>query len=374
LLTALLVLRSPGPKARADGSLAYKYEDYREADGRIAVRTQSTAAEQDLGFDTRLKLTGTLDAIAGATPTGQPAPAGSDQVGLTQLHERRKAWSGDLSHQFGPVNLDAGFAESRESDYVSRGWSVTALIEANEKNTTFRAGLAGTDDRVEIFFASGYRPKHTQDAILGVTQLIDPLTFVTLNLSGGRANGYLSEQHKQVEKTLQLFPGVFLPEAFAENRPDHRAKGIAYLSLNRALPTLHAAVEGSYRFYHDSYGVTAQTLELGWLQQLGARLILQPTLRYFTQTAANFYHYNLDDTAIMPVRIPNGQGQLYSSDFRLSALDTWSYGLKAIWTVADWLQLDLAYARYDMRGRDGVTPASAYTRAGITTAGVKLLW
>ncbi len=368
------MLRSPVPKARADGSLAYKYEDYREADGRIAVRTQSTAAEQDLGFDTRLKLTGTLDAITGATPTGQPAPAGSEQVGLTQLHERRKAWSGDLSHQFGPVNLDAGFAESREGDYVSRGWSVTTLTDLNDKNTTVRAGLAGTDDRVEVFFEPAWLPKHTQDAILGVTQLLNPLTFVTLNLSGGQAHGYLSEQHKQVEKTLQLFPGVFLPEAFAENRPDHRTKGLAYLSANRALPKLHAAVEGSYRFYHDTYGVTAETVELAWFQHLGSRLILQPSVRYFQQTAANFYHYDLDDTAIVPVRIPNGQGQLYSSDFRLSALETWSYGLKAVWTVADWLQLDLAYARYDMHGRDGVTPASAYTRAGITTAGIKLLW
>lgn len=374
MLAALLVLRSPAPKARADGSLAYKYEDYREADGRIAVRTQSTSAEQDLGFDTRLKLTGTLDAITGATPTGQPAPAGSGQVGLTQLHERRKAWSGDLSHQFGPVNLDAGFAESREGDYVSRGWSVTTLTDLNDKNTTVRAGLAGTDDRVEVFFEPAWLPKHTRDAILGVTQLLNPLTFVTVNLSGGQANGYLSEQHKQVEKTLQLFPGVFLPEAFAENRPDHRTKGLAYLSANRALPKLHAAVEGSYRFYHDTYGVTAETVELAWFQHLGPRLILQPSVRYFQQTAASFYHYNLDDTAIVPVRLPNGQGQLYSSDFRLSALDTWSYGLKAIWTVADWLQLDLAYARYDMHGRDGVTPASAYVRAGITTAGIKLLW
>jgi len=27
-----------------------------------------------------------------------------------------------------------------------------------------------------------------------------------------------------------------------------------------------------------------------------------------------------------------------------------------------------------MRGRDGVTPESAYPRAGITTAGAKIIW
>jgi hypothetical protein len=30
-----------------------------------------------------------------ATPTGRPAPPGSDQVTFTEIHTRRKAWSGD---------------------------------------------------------------------------------------------------------------------------------------------------------------------------------------------------------------------------------------------------------------------------------------
>ncbi|HLP24907.1 MAG TPA: DUF3570 domain-containing protein, partial [Acidobacteriota bacterium] len=84
-------------RARAENALTYKYEDYSEANDRIAVTTQSALLEQDLGHDIRLKLQGVTDAIVGATPNGQPAPAGSDQVVLTHMDDRRNEWSIDLA-------------------------------------------------------------------------------------------------------------------------------------------------------------------------------------------------------------------------------------------------------------------------------------
>jgi Asp-tRNA(Asn)/Glu-tRNA(Gln) amidotransferase A subunit family amidase len=36
--------------------------------------------------------------------------------------------------------------------------------------------------------------------------------------------------------------------------------------------------------------------------------------------------------------------------------------------------LDAAIERYEMHGRDGVTPASAYCSARITTVGLKFSW
>src|SRR5438105_2621327 len=88
------------PRARAETGISYKYEDYREAGGRIAVQTQGALIEQGIGTEMRVKFEGVIDAIAGATPNGQPAPAGSNQVPLSTLHERRKAWSADFSRQF----------------------------------------------------------------------------------------------------------------------------------------------------------------------------------------------------------------------------------------------------------------------------------
>jgi Protein of unknown function (DUF3570) len=364
----------PQRAVRAEDSLSYKYEDYEEAAGRIGVKEQAGAVSQDLTPEMNLKLTGTLDAITGATPTGQPAAAGSDQVPLTKLTERRKEWTGDLSRQFSSFSIDAGFADSRESDYVSSGWSVNSTIDFNQKNTTLLLGAAGTSDRVEVFFEPAYLPKHSGQGVIGLTQLLDPLTSVSLTVTWGRATGYLGEQHKQVEKTILFRPGISLAEAFGENRPDEKDHGSALLALNRAFPALAGALEGSYRFYRDTFGVTGHTLEASWYQHIGSKFALQPSLRFYDQTAARFYYYNLDATAIIPVHIPNGQGPFYSSDYRLSALNDYSLGAKAIWTLSDRLELNLAFERYQMRGRDSVTPQSAYPLAAITTIGAKFSW
>jgi hypothetical protein len=374
LLAAALALCAPRPSARADDFIAYNYENYREEDGRITVETQSSSVNQDIPAGGHISLTGTIDAVSGASPTGRPAPEGSDQVDLTQINSRRKAWSGDYSEQVRNFNVDAGFAESRESDYVSFGWSVNTLTDFNEKNTTLRVGAAGTDDRVEVFFEPAYLPKHTRSAIAGITQVLDPLTFVSLNVTLGEADGYLAEPYKIVEKSIEIVPSVFLPEAFGENSPNERNSESVYTSINRAVPKLNGAVEASYRLYADTYGIVANTLTVSWLQRVGSKLLLEPSVRYYEQTAARFYYYNLDDTPIIPTRIPTGTGPYYTSDFRLSAEDDYTYGLKATWRVADRIQLTASYDRYVMSGRDGVTPQSAYPRAGITTLGARFSW
>jgi hypothetical protein len=375
-VAAALSLCLARPYARADGSVGYMFENYREEDGRVTVETQSGSADQDVGAFGHLSLTGTIDAVAGATPTGQPAPEGSDQVVLTQFHSRRKAWAGSYSEQVGNVNVEAGFADSREPDYVSEGWSVSTLADFNEKNTTVRLGAAGTDDRVEVFFTpqQTYLPKRTNDAILGVTQLIDPLTVATLNVSWGRATGYLSEPHKFVSKSIEIIQNIFLLEDFAENSPGERNKASVYASVNRAIPAAHGALEASYRFYSDTWGVVANTAEVDWFQHVGGRVVLEPSVRLYQQGAANFYYYNLDSTPIIPVRQPLGTGPNYSSDFRLSAMRNLEYGLKLTWSVSDRLQVEMAYKRYEMWGTDGVTSASAYPTAGIASLGAKLLW
>jgi hypothetical protein len=373
-LSALLVLLAPRA-ARAENSVAFKYTDYREADDRIAVKTQGAYIEKDLGTEMHLKFEGVLDAITGATHTGQPAPAGTTQVPLSAIHDRRKAWNADFSRQFPGINVAVGFGNSRESDYVSNGWSLNTVTDFNQKNTTLLAGVAGTDDDVKVFFQRPWVKKRSNDVILGVTQLLDRNTSLSVNVTWGRVTGFLADPYKLVQKNTELIPGVFLPLTYGENRPHERNKGILLLGLNRSFPELRGALDATYRFYHDTYGTDAHTLDLAWFQRLGERFILRPSFRYYQQTAADFYHYDLDQTKITPFSGgPVATGPFYSSDFRLSAMRTTTFGLKGIWNVTDAIALDLAVDQYAMHGRDGVTPASAYCKARIVTAGIKYTW
>jgi hypothetical protein len=58
----------------------------------------------------------------------------------------------------------------------------------------------------------------------------------------------------------------------------------------------------------------------------------------------------------------------------LSALQTFTYGMKIVWDATPALQFDAAFERYDMRGTDRVTPQSAYCRANIITLGARFAW
>ena len=374
VLSTLLVWLAPRV-ARSEDAVRYKYQDYKESGGRIAVEVHSAGIEKDIGTSTHVKIEGVIDAIAGATPNGQPAPAGSDQVPLSKLTERRKAWNAVFSHQFERVNLALGVANSRESDYVSTGWSVNTLTDFNQKNTTLLVGVAGTDDDIRVFYQSARANKQTNDVIVGVTQLLDPRTSVSFNLTWGRQSGYLSDPYKLVQKNTEIIPGVSLPLTFAENRPADRDKWIGMAVLNRAFPEMHGTIDFSYRFYHDTYDTNSHTLDLGWFQNIGERFVVRPGVRFYTQSAADFYYYKLDGTSVVPVGgPPRTDGPFYSSDYRLSEMRTLTYGLKVVWNATEALQFDAAYERYDMRGTDGVTPQSAYCRANIYTVGAKFSW
>jgi hypothetical protein len=291
------------------------------------------------------------------------------------MTDRRKAWNATLAHQFKRVNLAVGFGNSRESDYVSDGWSLNTLTDFNQKNTTVLLGVAGTNDDIRVFYQPEWTEKKTNDIIAGVTQLLDPRTAVTFNLTWGRQRGYLADPYKLVQKNTEIFPGISLPLTFPENRPAEREKWVALVALNHAFPEANAAIDLSYRYYHDTYGTDANTVDLAWFQNLGARVIVRPSVRFYDQSAASFYYYKLDGTPVVPLPgAPRPGGPFYSSDYRLSALRTLTYGLKVVWSATDALQFDAAYECYDMRGRGNSTPQSAYPRADIFTVGAKFAW
>jgi hypothetical protein len=375
LLTVIGLLAAISPRSRGENSVSYKFADYQEMGGRIGVQTQGAYIEQDLGTDMHLKVSGILDAIAGATPTGEPAPGGSTAVPLSDLHEYRKAWNADFSRQFQRVNVALAVGNSRESDYVSTGWSVNVVTDFNQKNTSLLTGLAGTDDTIKVFFQRDRARKRTNDVIVGVTQLLDPRTSVSVNVGWGRQTGHIADPYKLVQKSVEIFPGLFLPLTFGENRPGYREKWVVFTGLNRALPQLAGALEASYRYYRDTFGAGSHTLELSWFQRTGEKVILRPSLRLYEQNAADFYHYDLNSSSVIPRSgVPNPGGPFYSSDFRLSALRSATYGFKAVWKVTSFAQFDAAWEWYEMRGKDGVTPASAYPRARVVTLGAKFSW
>ena len=382
-VVACVLLLSHPKAARAEDSLTLKAQSWQEDNNRIRVDSQYALIEKDIGADTHVKVMGLIDTIAGATPNGENGNLTPDTtdpaVVLSKMEERRKAWNFDVNHEFKRVSLGLGYGVSRESDYLSNGWSLNTVTNFNQKNTNLLLGYGGTKDTImepKLGWTDN-RHKKGADFIVGLTQLLDPNTSVTGNVSYGRSTGFMSDPYKNVSSTM--FEGAPLGVYFSphENRPLEKNKVSIFTGINHNFESLNGALDGSYRYYHDSFGITSHTVTLEWIQKIGEHIIVQPSLRFVRQSASDFYYYNLDRSRIVTTNEPilgetgTGKAPFYSSDYRLSHLETINAGLKVVWKITGWLSVDGCYERYLMRGLDHVTPQDAYIKANTFTVGMK---
>lgn len=375
-------------RGKAEDRVDYRYEDYAEENDRIHVTTQGAY------FDTSLASWGTLhgnvvyDVISGATPTGAPPLIGQTAVGKAEMHDKRYAGSLEPSFKLGNQTISGQFSDSQESDYRSIGIAVNDAVDFNEKNTTVTVGFSHSFDEVqpnegELDYTTdapltGPLKKDDTDVLLGVVQLLGPATILSVDATLGYASGDLSDPYKRV-----LFDGFpynpgpdpnnpFPYTVFPERRPDHKFRQVGFVSLQHYFDKLNGAVEATARLHHDDFGITAGTLSLQWNQKLGKRVTISPLFRYHRQSAAYFYgtHFPGDPTdPSYPIPIP----QSYSSDYRLSSLESFTYGIELSARVWKHLSLEAGYKRFEMCGRDHITSADQYPKANIFS-GELTLW
>ncbi|MGZ4964875.1 MAG: DUF3570 domain-containing protein [Limisphaerales bacterium] len=287
----------------------------------------------------------------------------NNTVPLTQMHDFRTAFALGFPITFKQHEFTPSFAYSAESDYVSRGIAFNDAFNFNNKNTTLNFGWSGNFDIVRDENLV-WEHKSTHDFLVGVTQLLTPKSYVTANLTFGTETGYLSDPYRGVMTATNFFQdnpsdAALLPE----KRPRHRTREIIYLGYNQFVDSLNGGAEVSYRFFHDSWQINAHTIDLRWNQKVGKRLVLSPMFRYYYQTVASFYYVLVPDFNDLP--------SAYSSDYRLSELNTFSLGLRATYRIHKHLSLDAGYMRYVMRGLDAVTSQSAYPAANVFTVGLR---
>lgn len=363
-----------GQRLRGEDHADYRFNNYQEEASRIRVLTHSAFFE--LASRTAVTLSGeyVYDAISGASPTGAPPPKGSHQVPLATLEDVRRAGSFSAGIRWrGNQTTTPQIAYSEEHDYKSVGASLTHAIDLNEKNTTLSFGLAYTYDEISPKFWNGDNEfKNSADFLIGLSQLLGPKTVFAVNFTYGTSHGYLSDPYK-----VFRFSGYPLESVtFPEKRPGYRDKQIGFMSLTHFFAPLDGSAELTYRLYHDSYGIVSHAVGAGWFQKLGRHILVSPLFRFMDQSAADFYAVQLpgdptvspDDPFSPHIPIPDA----YSADYRLSHLQTFAYGLNVSVMLKAHLTFDVGYRRYEMYGKDHQTSPSAYPKANIFSAGLRL--
>ena len=334
------------------GLIALKYLDYRDwqpGGDRIRVRTPSFYARKPLSDSLQAEGSFVYDSISGASPLYHNTLSGASRLGVTDY---RTAGNAKLTKYFDPFAVGVGAAVSSERDYLSRALSLDVRISSDDRNRTYAFGVGGASDRINSTngVAEG-KERHTLDLLAGVTQALSPEAIVQSTVTYSPGHGYYSDPYKAIDI-----------------RPDHRRIFAWLTRYNQHLPWLDATVNLSYRYLHDSFGSSSHAAEFAWNQPLPDGWSMAPNLRYYTQSAADFY---FDP----PFAHGFVLGSPYSADARLSAFGALTSGVSIVKRLPDgWsfdIKLDFYRQRSDWRlggdGSPGLEPFSArWIQTGIS--------
>ena len=337
---------------RVDGGVLY----YSEQD-RVTVIEPVFFLRKKTGEDKYFNARLIFDTMTGASANGATAtdtpqtftsPSGTTTyttpAGQTPTHkfnDERVAISLEWERPIGRERQIVYAANaSVESDYMSVGLSTSLLQNFNDKLTTLTTGLSVSYDSVspeggvpvpmqllstivapppgdeDEGGEEGGESKAVFDAIVGFTQVLTRRALTQFNYSIGLSSGYLNDPYKVIS-VVDGSTGATVDYRF-ESRPDSRLRQNLYWKYVYHLP--RDVVHLAYRYYWDDWGITAHTLDLRYRFELPGRSYLQPHLRYSAQTAADFYHHSLVNTAPVPAYA--------SADYRLGDLVTTTVGIK----------------------------------------------
>jgi hypothetical protein len=358
--TCSLLGASPGPCVAEEGTRKWDLDtalQYYDEDERVSDVSANFLARR-LFKKGRLILRLAVDSLTGAsangatpavlpqtftTPSGRStytAGAGETPLDSTFL-DTRVALSGTWEQEMGRLSrFAAGMSFSDEYDYFHAGINGRWSRDFNQRNTTLSFGLALSDDTIDPVGGAplplapmlpvgdtsnkaGVDSKTVVDFLFGVTQVLTPRTIAQFNYSLSDSSGYLTDPYKLISVVDSVTgdpapgpPGV-TDLYYFENRPDSRTKHSLYGQIRHHLD--RDIVDVSYRFMTDDWGVDSHTIDFHYRWKLGG-FYLQPHLRYYTQSAADFYVTVLLDTDPVPTDA--------SAAYRLGELDTYTVGLK----------------------------------------------
>jgi hypothetical protein len=363
---ALLGTAVSTPVAAQDEASRWSFDStllyYGESDDRVQDVSAAVAAQRDFGDERKFSATLTADTLTGASASGAIAldrpqtftsPSGDavyttdagavplDDTFLDTRFALNASWAQPLARLY---TFSAGLGFSTEYDYTHLGANLSLSRDFNKRNTTLSVGAAWSQDDVDPVGGrpiplsqmldvgdksnkrDGSESKDVLDLLLGFTQVLNRTTVLRVNYSYSDSSGYLNDPYKLLSvvdplsgDTLARVPVGQGPDGIYvyESRPDARAKQSLYVEMKHAFatPVLHVA----YRYMTDDWGIDSNTAEVRLRWPLGAGYI-EPQLRYYMQSAADFYRASLIGGATLP--------RYASADFRLGDFDATTVGIK----------------------------------------------
>ena len=354
ILAAALALPGLGlaESAPEQGQVAIKllnYQDQQPGLKRIKVTAPSLQVLAPLGSAWSLEANAVSDHVSGASPKYHTAISGA-----SVMHDERHALDAKLTRYNERSSWGLSLGNSTENDYKSQTVALDAAFTSEDGNRTWNVGLGNNNDKIgSTNNLALHEKRRTTELLAGVTQALTQTDLVQLNLSVTRGSGFFSDPYKALDA-----------------RPRERNQTALLARWNHHFSDWGATLRASYRYYTDNWGIHAHTVGAEWVQPVSAMFTLTPSLRVYSQTAANFYFdpvYDPDIGAPYPVGYFSNTPTTSSADQRLSAFGALTAGLTATARFDALWSGDLKLERYEQRsswkiggkGSPGLAPFTA---------------
>ncbi len=260
----------------------------------------------------------TVDAITGASPSGAlpsgrvqttTTPSGNvktvqaDQVPTSRFNDLRGAtdlsWKVPFLRYF---TATLGGHLSREKDYQSTGANGQLSVDVYHRLFTFTVGGGRNSDLVFPIHGTpvgmldtlvmqdvARNGKHVTTRMVGLSHVMTRRWLAGVYASQTNEDGYLTEPYKVISlidpatgytngQLTELRPNTRLRRDVMASSVYHFDRDVLYLS---------------YRYYWDDWGVKSHTLDARWRKPLADGSWVQPHLRIYTQTAADFFRFGI---------------------------------------------------------------------------------
>ncbi len=322
---------------------------YAEDDDRIEAIEPVISARKDLGDEEAVSLKLVIDSLSGSSPTGavpstevqtfiKPSGDGTYTVAPNEtpldpsFKDTRVAYSMNWEKPYDRNNRrNYGFNVSREYDFTSLSGNALWQHDTNSKNTTWSYGfnleydliepvgdvpdpLTSMDDQMK---GDSSDDRIILDLLFGVTQVIDRTSLFQVNLSLSESDGYMTDPYKLVS-VVDDISGLPTDQLF-EHRPDSRSRQSLFGKYKKTLPN-NDIFTASYRYMTDDWGIDSNTFDFSYRFKFSNGYYLQPRLRFYDQTEADFYNYFLLESEPVPTYA--------SADYRLGEMEATTVGIK----------------------------------------------
>lgn len=384
---ALLGSNLPEP-VQAQEDLGWGFDTallyYGEDDDRVQDFSASVLGTRTYVDDRILTLGVTLDALTGASPNGalpqsfaqtitQPSgkktfDTSADELPIdSTFRDTRLALTGNWQQPLGRLyQLSVGASASKEYDYLHLGLNAKISRDFNNRNTTLSGGFAIASDEIDpeggtpdglsqmldvgdLSNRRGSQSKDLFDVIFGVTQVINRNLVAQVNYSYSDSSGYLSDPFKVVSvidgSTGDAVANLPAPADgpshvyLYEHRPGGRAKHSLYTQAKYY--SSGKVLDISYRYMTDDWEIDSHTMDLRYRWPIGNGYI-EPHVRYYSQTAADFYSLSLVDGDPLP--------EYASADHRLGEFDAITIGAKYGWKTSNGNDMNVRLEFYQQSG------------------------